>query len=238
MFRSRGCVGFATSDCIGIDPVRLEGHAPRKRSHERSPDLYLTRGHRRLGSRAVLLGAAPGEGRGPAEPAAQGAARRPCSAATWPAVSHATRTTSSTAAHYYNLAHGAGAPGNDAITGQAFEMSTMHGDFPRATALAKQLVDAGTDNRLARVMVGLTAFKAGKFAEAEEMFKTSGGNPVSDLDGHPRPRLDQAGRRPDQGCAGAARADARRRTPSWPSTAITRRCSPMSPAAARMRARL
>ena len=84
------------------------------------------------------------------------------------------------AAKYYNRAMER-APGNDSINGQAFEMSTMQGDFPRAADLAKQLVAAGTDNRLARVMVGLTAFKAGKFAEAEEMFKTSGGNPVSDL---------------------------------------------------------
>ena len=84
------------------------------------------------------------------------------------------------AAKYYNRAMER-APGNEAITGQAFEMSTMQGDFPRATELARQLVASGTDNRLARVMVGLTAFKAGKFTEAEEMFKSSGGNPVSDL---------------------------------------------------------
>ena len=84
------------------------------------------------------------------------------------------------AARYYNLAMQQ-APGNDAIAAQAFELSVMRGDLDKAAALARQLTDAGSDNNLARLLVGLTAFKAGKYAEADALFAKTGGNPVSDL---------------------------------------------------------
>ncbi len=84
------------------------------------------------------------------------------------------------AAKFYALALQQ-APGNQPIANQAFELSVMRGDLESAAKLAKQLVDDNTDNKLAFVLAGLTAFKAGKFAEAEALFDKSGGNPVSDL---------------------------------------------------------
>ncbi len=84
------------------------------------------------------------------------------------------------AAKFYSLALQL-APGNQPIANQAFELSVMRGDLAGAAKLAKQLVDVGTDNKLAYVLDGLTAYKAGKFSDAEAMFDKSGGNPVSDL---------------------------------------------------------
>jgi tetratricopeptide (TPR) repeat protein len=84
------------------------------------------------------------------------------------------------AAKFYSLALQQ-APGNQPIANQAFELSVMRGDLEGAAKLAKQLVDDGSDNKLAYVLAGLTAFKAGKFADAEALFDKSGGNPVSDL---------------------------------------------------------
>jgi tetratricopeptide (TPR) repeat protein len=86
----------------------------------------------------------------------------------------------SEAARFYGLALQK-VPGNQPIANQAFELSVMRGDLETAAKLAQQLVDSGTDNKLALVMAGLTAFKAGKFADAEALFDKSGGNPVSDL---------------------------------------------------------
>ncbi len=84
------------------------------------------------------------------------------------------------AAKFYSLAL-TQAPGNQPIANQAFELSVMRGDLDSAVKLARQLVDDNSDNKLAMLLAGLTAFKAGKFADAEALFEKSGGNPVSDL---------------------------------------------------------
>ncbi len=72
-------------------------------------------------------------------------------------------------------------PKNTALLAQAFEMAATEGDWANATTYADKIVAAGGDNRMARLMVALAAFKAGEFTKAEEHFKTTEGNPVGEL---------------------------------------------------------
>jgi tetratricopeptide (TPR) repeat protein len=70
---------------------------------------------------------------------------------------------------------------NLTLLAQAFEMSATEGNWANATNYADKLVAGGSDNRMARIMAGLAAFKTGDFAQAEAHFKTTEGNPVGDL---------------------------------------------------------
>jgi tetratricopeptide (TPR) repeat protein len=72
-------------------------------------------------------------------------------------------------------------PKNLSLLGKAFEMSATEGDWANATSYADRIVAAGGDNRMASIMAGLAAFKAGDFTKAESLFKTTAGNPVGDL---------------------------------------------------------
>jgi tetratricopeptide (TPR) repeat protein len=72
-------------------------------------------------------------------------------------------------------------PGNEALIDQAFQMEAAQGNWPRAEELARELVKVQPGNRLAQTFVGLAAFKAGRYAEAEEHFKGSVPHPIGEL---------------------------------------------------------
>jgi tetratricopeptide (TPR) repeat protein len=72
-------------------------------------------------------------------------------------------------------------PENPTLLSQAFDMSVSEGDWASSTALAERLIAAKSENRMARVMSGLAAFKRGAFADADAHFKATEGNAVGDL---------------------------------------------------------
>ena len=74
-------------------------------------------------------------------------------------------------------------PGNDALAANAFEMESTEGNWPRAEALAADLLKIKPDHRMARLFLGLVEFKRGHYAEAEEHLKASSVNPIGDLTG-------------------------------------------------------
>ena len=72
-------------------------------------------------------------------------------------------------------------PANPALLSQAFDMSATEGNFTDAIKYAERIVAANGDNRMARVMLALDAFKRGAFTDADTHFKATEGNPVGDL---------------------------------------------------------
>ena len=72
-------------------------------------------------------------------------------------------------------------PGNALLLDYAFQMEASQGNWPRAEALARQLVSVQPTHRLAHAFLGIAAFKAGRYAEAEERFKEGSSHPVAEL---------------------------------------------------------
>jgi tetratricopeptide (TPR) repeat protein len=72
-------------------------------------------------------------------------------------------------------------PDNAAVLDAAFQMEASQGRWSRAEALARDLIALQPTNRLAHTFLGLVAFKAGRFAEAEEHFKGSAVHPIGEL---------------------------------------------------------
>jgi tetratricopeptide (TPR) repeat protein len=72
-------------------------------------------------------------------------------------------------------------PGNNLLVEQAFLMETTEGEWPRAEALARELVASQTNHRTAHALLGLADFKAGQYAAADEHFKAVSGNPIGEL---------------------------------------------------------
>ncbi len=72
-------------------------------------------------------------------------------------------------------------PDNPALLDAAFQMEATQGNWPRAEALARDLVMLQPSNRLAHTFLGLAAFKAGRYAEAEEHFKGMAVHPIGEL---------------------------------------------------------
>ncbi|HEY1245557.1 MAG TPA: tetratricopeptide repeat protein [Hyphomicrobiaceae bacterium] len=72
-------------------------------------------------------------------------------------------------------------PDSAMLIDSALQMEASQGNWPRAEALAKELINVEPNNRVAHVLLGLAAFKAGRFAEAEEHFKGSGTHPIGEL---------------------------------------------------------
>src|SRR5262245_35960411 len=71
--------------------------------------------------------------------------------------------------------------GNEALIDQAFQMEVAQGNWPRAEQLARDLVKLQPGNRLAQTFLGLAAFKAGRYGDAEEHFKGTVGHPIGEL---------------------------------------------------------
>jgi tetratricopeptide (TPR) repeat protein len=74
-------------------------------------------------------------------------------------------------------------PGNDVLLEQTFLMDVTEGNWARATEMAKQLAATpeGGQNRVARLYLGLVAFKTKDWAKAEEHFAAAGSGPIGDL---------------------------------------------------------
>ena len=62
-----------------------------------------------------------------------------------------------------------------------FQMETAAGRFDRAIPLAEQLIAKQPDNRMARTVLALTAFKAKDYIRAEEHMKAASDGPIGEL---------------------------------------------------------
>jgi tetratricopeptide (TPR) repeat protein len=74
-------------------------------------------------------------------------------------------------------------PGNEALIKQAFLSEISIGNWDRTTALADQVLKVEPGNRLARLYVGVHAFRGGAFDLADEHFKSASAGPVGELTG-------------------------------------------------------
>jgi tetratricopeptide (TPR) repeat protein len=72
-------------------------------------------------------------------------------------------------------------PGNELLVEQAFLMEATEGNWSRVEGLARQLMQLKPGSGLARAFLGLAAFNAGRFRDAEEQFKATGPNSIGEL---------------------------------------------------------
>ncbi len=72
-------------------------------------------------------------------------------------------------------------PGSAMLIDSALQMEASRANWQRAEALARELINLEPANRVARVLLGVTAFKAGRYAEAESHFDGGGGHPIGEL---------------------------------------------------------
>jgi tetratricopeptide (TPR) repeat protein len=72
-------------------------------------------------------------------------------------------------------------PKNDLLIEQSFAMEVSEGQWERAIPLADKLAAIQPTHRMARLMQGLAAFKAGRLADADEHFKAANANPIGEL---------------------------------------------------------
>ena len=86
----------------------------------------------------------------------------------------------SAAAEFYGRAL-AKDPKNEIILEQAFLLEASAGNWPRAVALAKDLVETDPSNTVARYQLGARAFKRGDYAAAKTHFANAGKDPIADL---------------------------------------------------------
>jgi tetratricopeptide (TPR) repeat protein len=86
----------------------------------------------------------------------------------------------SSAAGFYTRAL-ARDPANEVLLEQAFQMEVMNGNWQEAVPLAEQLAAAQPNHRMSRFLLGISAFKAGNYAKAEEQFKAASENPIGEL---------------------------------------------------------
>ncbi len=74
-------------------------------------------------------------------------------------------------------------PENQVLVEFAFLMEASEGNWTRVEALARELVKAQPTHRTARTFLGLAAFKAGRFTEAESHFAEASAHPLGELTG-------------------------------------------------------
>ncbi|MGB3720431.1 MAG: tetratricopeptide repeat protein [Hyphomicrobiaceae bacterium] len=72
-------------------------------------------------------------------------------------------------------------PENELLIEQAFLMEASEGNWPRAIELAQAIVQRQETHRMAQLVLGLSAFKAGNFEAAETHFRTAGSGPIGEL---------------------------------------------------------
>ena len=70
---------------------------------------------------------------------------------------------------------------NTALIEQSILMDATEGRFERAVTLARQLVEAQPNHRMARLVLGLDSAKGDRWAEASEHFKHSSSSPMGEL---------------------------------------------------------
>ena len=74
-------------------------------------------------------------------------------------------------------------PQNDVLAEQAFLMEATIGNWPVATTLANQVVgsQAQSQSRMVRLVLGMSAFKAGNLQAADDHFKAAAQGPIGEL---------------------------------------------------------
>jgi len=72
-------------------------------------------------------------------------------------------------------------PGNDVLIEQSFLMELMQGNWPRSEELARELSELQPPRRMAHAFLGLVDFKAQRYAEADEHFKSAAANPIGEM---------------------------------------------------------
>jgi len=72
-------------------------------------------------------------------------------------------------------------PKSPELIGQSFLMEATEGNWERAEALAEQLVELDDRNRMARVLLSLSAFKSGEYDAADEQMKKADAGPIGEL---------------------------------------------------------
>ena len=72
-------------------------------------------------------------------------------------------------------------PGNDVLIEQSFLMELMQGNWPRSEELAHELSELQPPRRMAHAFLGLVDFKAQRYAEADEHFKSAAANPIGEM---------------------------------------------------------
>jgi tetratricopeptide (TPR) repeat protein len=72
-------------------------------------------------------------------------------------------------------------PDNQVLVEYAFLMEASEGNWPRVEKLARELVKEQPTHRTARAFLGLAAFKAGRYAEAEAHFTEASTHPIGEL---------------------------------------------------------
>lgn len=84
------------------------------------------------------------------------------------------------AAAFYGsaLAHD---PDNEVLVEQAFLMELSAGDHDKTAQLANKLIELQPQHRLARMFLGLEAYKKGDFEAADRHFKTASSGPIGEL---------------------------------------------------------
>jgi tetratricopeptide (TPR) repeat protein len=70
---------------------------------------------------------------------------------------------------------------DDVLSEHTFQMELASGHFERARELAAQIVKTQPNNRIARTLLALAAFKAGDFVTADEQIKAAGEGPIGEL---------------------------------------------------------
>jgi tetratricopeptide (TPR) repeat protein len=92
---------------------------------------------------------------------------------------------------------------SEIILRQAFLTEAESGNWERASAFADQVARIENNNRLARMFLGLRAFKAGDFVAADQHFKEASAGPIGELTSG----LARAWVKVAEGKAGEARSD-------------------------------
>lgn len=72
-------------------------------------------------------------------------------------------------------------PNNEVLIEQAFIMEASAGNWDRVADLADLLITHQPQNRLARLFLGLSAFKGGQYAKADAQFIAGGSGPIGEL---------------------------------------------------------
>ncbi len=74
-------------------------------------------------------------------------------------------------------------PSNAVLLEQTFLMEATGGNWPQAQRYAERLVKLKSNHRTARMVLGISDFKAKKFGKAREHFKLGGTGPIGELTG-------------------------------------------------------
>jgi tetratricopeptide (TPR) repeat protein len=72
-------------------------------------------------------------------------------------------------------------PDSPMLLDSALQMEAGRANWPRAEVLARDLAAAEPTNRVAQILLGLADFKAGRYAQAEEHFKSNAMHPIGEL---------------------------------------------------------